>query len=130
LDNVAEAPPAWLVRAAALGPHLRQQDTAAIEILRDELAQYDEHLGDHPEAGACNLLLVAATLTPALVTPNLTNAPAYLARVDLPGGLNALRRCVEAVSDFSSSRQPVTPAQFGSLEEAEQRFERLLKEAK
>ena len=129
LEPSSPAPPAWLVRASALGPFTRTRDADVVQKLRDDLAQFDRHLSDHKESASCNLLLASATLIPSLLAPYKTSATTYLEKVSVPGGLNAFNRCVADVSEFAASRQRVSPSQFGSAEQTEKQLKHLRDEA-
>lgn len=128
LDHRDAHPPGWLLRAAALGPHIRTQDPHC-DLLQQDFSRYDARYTflRHPEF---NFLLAAATLTPALLAPNLTNAPTLLAHVKKLQGLDALHHCLEAVKGFSARRCALKPKSIQNVEWGDRERDLLREEAR
>ena len=111
-------PPAWLIRAATLGPHLRRQDDELVLDLQENLLHFSEDLfveGGGELNTALRLLLYAALFRPALHAPNVSMAPEILQALHAKKGFIRTHAFSEAIEEFSTHRIPVPPVVFVEL---------------
>ncbi|MDW8260951.1 MAG: hypothetical protein RMJ35_00350 [Phycisphaerales bacterium] len=93
--------PPWVLRAAAVGPHVASAEDAHAAILQEDLRNFSDSLfpgGEHAYNWNLRLLLVAATLRAALIAPQ-TGAAAVLQSLHL-GGADRLLELSRLVAEF------------------------------
>ena len=115
LPAAGNCPPAWLVRALALSPHLLYVNGDLALQLSDAFAQFDADapaLSDADEASqAIRLLLAAAALRPALVAPD-TAAWAVLRGLPEDPGFTNFRRYAHVIAEYGEHHPPLWPYLF------------------
>lgn len=110
-EDVGWALPSWLVRAAALSPHLYAETGELAPLLVEELGQFTpDWLENVPTCWrpAVDLLVAAVLLPPALLVPAV-NAGTKLALPQLGHVLPRFASLCECVARFARYNQPVLP---------------------
>jgi hypothetical protein len=116
-QNLAELPPA-LVRAVALGPHLRYSNGLLARLLKEDFAslEADEGGGGEREHGL-RFLWTAAALRPALLAPD-TGAAGVLQTLRFKG-LDKLFGYCQAIIDFANRQQVLDPNALKNVRDAD-----------
>src|SRR2546425_4230280 len=103
--------PPWLLRSAALGRYVRHANGEITRLLKDDFAQFSTEyctIGHSEWDQAAGLLVVAATLQPALLAPH-TRASAVLHALQLGEGLHELSAYCQLIANYGDKLQPLDP---------------------
>jgi hypothetical protein len=95
--------PPWLIRAVAVGLHVRHEGGELAQTLQEDFAQFGDHcfLAEETDWNrAIRLLLAAAGMRPAVLASN-TGAPRVLAELHFQEGLKHLSEYSRVVAGFA-----------------------------
>jgi len=132
-DMAGPAAPAWLLRAAALGPALCAPDGQIASLLQQDLDRFSDECFQSKSSEvnwALRFLLIAAGLRPAILAPQ-TGAAAVLRQLHL-GELPSLFQYCQEVAAFGERNYRVTPAVLRGVRDRaawQQELDRLRAEA-
>jgi hypothetical protein len=103
--------PSWLVRAVALGPHVRHASGDIVRLLKQDFDKFSEDCFT-PEGSdwnhAVRFLCAAAALRPALLAPD-SHASAVLHALYLKEGLGQLYEYCQTVAAYGDQLHPLDP---------------------
>jgi hypothetical protein len=103
--------PAWLLRSVALGRLIRHANGEIARLLKEDFTRFTpECFATHHNGWnqAIQLLLVAATLQPALLAPQ-TGASTVLHALQLPEEVSQLSQICRLIADYGDSGEPLDP---------------------
>ncbi|MBI3801876.1 MAG: hypothetical protein HY268_33510 [Deltaproteobacteria bacterium] len=108
--RIESHPPAWLLRAVALGTYVRYAGGEIQRLLAEDFTEFtsDALKTNDPDLSlALKFLAVAAALRPALLSPG-TGAPAMLRSLNLKeAGLSQLAEFCQIIADYGDKQQPL-----------------------
>ncbi len=103
--------PAWLIRSVALGRLIRHANGEIARLLKEDFTRFTPECFATPNSDwnqAVQLLMVAATLQPALLAPQ-TGASTVLHALQLPEEVSQLSQICRLIADYGDNGEPLDP---------------------